>query len=447
MAGRWWLAKPSGNIGDLAGAMLDRTDNTQAPTGEPSPTGQPPREHAPAAWAAQLRQVDTQQRWLAREMERCQEQLSLLFEISTQMADRQEPDALETLLFRRLAALLRASVAFVDRAGCCRKFGLDGEVCGWDLPPGRVRAALGPHVETVRRARRVLAPPLTGDQAAALGGAHALVGALPRADVEPGVLILLRPANAPPFDDSDVLAADAVLSYGGQALGHILLVRHLQRSAVETVCTLVNAIDAKDNYTSRHSERVGSFAQMMGEALRLPRAQLQTLEWAGLLHDVGKIGIPEQILSKTGKLTPAEFELMKTHTRIGYEVLKPVARFEPVLDAVLYHHENHDGSGYPEGLRGDQVPLEARIIHLVDIFDAVTTARPYRAAFSYEDALQLLRTGSGTVTDPELTQLFLDLLNRCRQDEPLAFQTRFGHLFETPAASVDGPPVVHGGRV
>jgi HD-GYP domain-containing protein (c-di-GMP phosphodiesterase class II) len=205
------------------------------------------------------------------------------------------------------------------------------------------------------------------------------------------------------------------------------MVRHLQQTALETVCTLVNAIDAKDNYTAAHSERAGGYARLLGEALGLPRSRLQALEWAGLLHDVGKIGVPELLLNKPGPFTAEEWEQMHCHPQIGHDVLKPVSQLIPVLEAVLLHHENHDGSGYPRGLHGGETPLEARIIHVVDILDALTTVRPYRQAYPFEQAIRQLEMGAGTVTDPDLTKQFIETLRRQIATDPEGFCSRFGH--------------------
>ena len=119
---------------------------------------------------------------------------------------------------------------------------------------------------------------------------------------------------------------------------------------------------------------------------------------------------------------------MKKHSRIGHDVLKPVAQFEGVLEAVLYHHENHDGTGYPEGRFGKAIPLEARIIHVVDIFDALTTDRPYRGGYDFEQAISVLNDIAGRVTDPELTLTFIDALRRYRAEQPDEFRTRLAHL-------------------
>jgi HD-GYP domain-containing protein (c-di-GMP phosphodiesterase class II) len=200
------------------------------------------------------------------------------------------------------------------------------------------------------------------------------------------------------------------------------------QSAAIYLCTLVNAIDAKDHYTSAHSERVGGLARLTGEALGLSKEQIQALECSGLLHDVGKIGVAEQILNKPGALTPAEFEEMKKHAQVGYDMLRPVAQFQPILSVVLHHHENHDGSGYPAGLAGEAIPLGARIIHVVDIFDALTTHRPYRKAYDSELALRVIEAGAGRATDPKVTELFIEALRRHMTEHPADFRARFGHL-------------------
>lgn len=378
---------------------------------------------------AHLDHIEAEKDLLGRELLRCHEQLSLVFEIAEHSASQHDPDLIQATLLRRYGAMLTAGAIFLDRGGCCMRIQLE-ETDGprIELGPEQIRGALAAHVEFVRNSRRALVPPLTESEAAALRGARVLLSTFQRTDAEVGVVVALRAGGGPPFDAGDVLASESVLAYGAQALSNVVMVRHLQRTALETVCTLVNAIDAKDNYTSDHSERVGGFARLTGEAFGLSKARLQMLEWAGLLHDVGKIGISEQILNKHGTLTPAEFEQMKRHANIGYAVLKPVAQFAPVLDAVLYHHERHDGSGYPEGLHGDQIPLEARIIHVVDIFDALTTNRPYRERYDFDEAVQILEEGAGSATDPQVTRLFLEMLRRYRSEEPDDFRTRFGHL-------------------
>lgn len=199
------------------------------------------------------------------------------------------------------------------------------------------------------------------------------------------------------------------------------------RTTMETVAALARAIDARDKYTSGHSTRVAWLARRFGVALRLSPARLQWLEWAGLLHDVGKLGVPERILHKPGELTPDEFTVVRRHPRLGYEMLKPVTSLRPILDAVLHHHENHDGSGYPLGLVGTSTPLLARIVHIVDIFDALTSSRSYRAAHDVDAALRIMSEQAGTVTDPRLTRVFVRVVRREMRRDEAAFSVRFGN--------------------
>ncbi|TWT41176.1 Cyclic di-GMP phosphodiesterase response regulator RpfG [Phycisphaerae bacterium RAS1] len=390
-----------------------------------------------------VRAIQRENEDLGRELLRCYEQLSLVFEITEHIANLQDPDAIRDVLLRRYAGMLTAAEVFVCAGDGCNSIEMPAAAAASRraLSAEAVRECLRDEVEAVRSTRRVRVPPVEKTRSI-LGERPVLLAALRQADAETSVVIALREPGQPPFDSSDMLAAESVLGYGGYILTNILMVRSLQQTAIETVRALVNTIDAKDNYTSGHSQRVGWLARMTGEALGLPRGQLQMLEWAGLLHDVGKIGVPEHILNKPGRLTPEEFEEMKKHPRLGYDVLKPVSRFEPVLGAVLYHHENQDGSGYPEGLRGDQIPLPARIIHVVDIFDALTSTRSYRPSFGVQKAFDILREGRGTVTEPTVTDAFLAWFDAYRREQAEDFALRFAHCVDgAPAA---GAPAAEG---
>lgn len=362
---------------------------------------------------------------LAHELARSHQQLALVLAINGRLARLQEPEVIQAALLRYYGALLRAGAVFLETDGdCVDMWRNHAQGLRVELLPWQIRAALPRFIARVRTTRR----PLSIPSAPALDGARVLINALPVVAGEPGIVIAVRLPAQPRFGRADVLASESMLVHGAQVLRNACMLRDVQQSALETVCALVNAIDAKDNYTSNHSQRVGRLARLTGEALGLPRDRLQALEWAGQLHDVGKIGIAEQILNKPGRLTPAEYEQMKNHSRIGYEMLQPVARFQPVLSTVLYHHENHDGSGYPDGLHGPEIPLEARIIHVVDVFDALTTRRPYRDAYTLRHALQLLCSGSGRITDPQVTACFTDLVAQIADNDPETFAQYFPHL-------------------
>jgi HD-GYP domain-containing protein (c-di-GMP phosphodiesterase class II) len=171
--------------------------------------------------------------------------------------------------------------------------------------------------------------------------------------------------------------------------------------------SLTSAIDAKDAYTCGHSERVALLGRHLAMEIALPDPEVEEIYMAGLLHDVGKIGVPESVLQKTGRLTPEEFEHMKKHPQIGARILADVKQIKGIIPGVLHHHERFDGKGYPAGLAGNDIPLMGRIICLADCFDAMTSNRTYRKALPLEIALTEIRRCAGTQFDPGLSEAFL----------------------------------------
>src|SRR6266404_324038 len=180
----------------------------------------------------------------------------------------------------------------------------------------------------------------------------------------------------------------------------------LSRLHLATVEALATAIDAKDQTTHCHVRRVQIYAEGLGKLLGLSDAELAALNAGALLHDVGKLAVPDHILNKPGTLTPAEFEKMKVHTNVGAEILSRVNFPYPVLPIVKHHHERWDGRGYPDGLIGEQIPITARIMSVIDCFDSVREARPFRTGMTREEAIDLLRKGSDTHFDPRVVELF-----------------------------------------
>ena len=162
---------------------------------------------------------------------------------------------------------------------------------------------------------------------------------------------------------------------------------------------LAAALDARDPYTAGHSERVSTFAVAMGEELKLDAEAMETLRLGALLHDIGKIGVPDEVLRKPGALTAAEFEAIKTHPSAGARILRSIPFLAPHIPIVELHHERPDGLGYPYGLRGDEIPLAARIVHVADAFDAMTSARAYRSGRIPVEAIAELRRCIGTDFD------------------------------------------------
>jgi len=183
----------------------------------------------------------------------------------------------------------------------------------------------------------------------------------------------------------------------------------LEESYLATVKTLAFVVEAKDTHTRSHLDRAHDYAVALASRVAPELANDQTLRYGFFLHDIGKIGIPERILSKPGPLTEDEWAIMRTHPLLGAQILSPVKFLIPALPIVEAHHEKWDGSGYPRGLRKEEIPLGARIFALVDAFDAMTSDRPYRRALSFEQALEQISACSGTHFDPEVVRSFEEL--------------------------------------
>lgn len=177
-----------------------------------------------------------------------------------------------------------------------------------------------------------------------------------------------------------------------------------------TIFALARAVEAKDYQTNAHTERVGGNSRRVGEAIGLESDVLRNLHWGGIIHDIGKIGIPDAILTKPGPLSVEEYEVMKRHVLIGEEIASALRSLKHLLPIIRNHHERFDGGGYPDGLAGGSIPLGARIVAVCDAFDALSSNRPYRAGLSVSDALAALRAGAGTQWDPAMVDVLTELV-------------------------------------
>jgi len=206
-----------------------------------------------------------------------------------------------------------------------------------------------------------------------------------------------------------VLAAQAAI-----AIENARLFANTQETYYETIRSLAQALEARDAYTRGHSERVTRYALATAEALGLPARARRIIRYAGLLHDIGKIGISDSILNKSLSLTEQEWRAIRSHPLFGDTILEPLKFLSDAQHIVLHHHERWDGSGYPDGLRGEQIPIEARVVAVADAYDAMTSHRPYRRAMAHGQALAELRQAAGVQFDPRVVEAFLSVIERVR---------------------------------
>lgn len=234
-----------------------------------------------------------------------------------------------------------------------------------------------------------------------------------------------------------------VAGISGRLLG---LVDERRRSLIRTQITALKsfavAVETEDEPDGEHCDRVAANSRTLGEALGLRDRELEELYWAGLLHDIGKVTVPREILRKPGGLTLEEYLVMRRHARLGANLLSSIDSFRRVAEGVGAHHERWDGSGYPGGLRGEDIPLFGRILAVVDVFEALSSDRPYRKALSRQDAVEELRSGAGSQFDPALVETYCRLFEEGRvqvasQPEAAAEQPRLP--LHSQGRSLSGP--------
>jgi HD-GYP domain-containing protein (c-di-GMP phosphodiesterase class II) len=212
------------------------------------------------------------------------------------------------------------------------------------------------------------------------------------------------------FDDHDRALLENVAEQANATLAVIAAYDELERNYLSTIQALAGALEASDQYTHDHAQDVAKWAIEVGRRLGMDGRELRDLELGAVFHDIGKIAIPNEILNKPGKLTDAEFEVMKTHTIIGERIIAPISFLERVRPIVRHEHERWDGRGYPDGVAGEDIPLGSRIIFVCDAYHAITSTRPYRKAQPHDVAREVLVENAGTQFDPAVVQVFLDVI-------------------------------------
>jgi diguanylate cyclase (GGDEF)-like protein len=190
------------------------------------------------------------------------------------------------------------------------------------------------------------------------------------------------------------------------------LSQRANQSLIEAVFALAKTIGLKDRYSDTFSKRTTDYAVEIATLLKVPKTEIEHIRKAAILHDIGKVGIHEEILLKKSKLTDKEFELMKQHPQLSTDIIRPLHFLKGTIPFILYHHERWDGKGYPNGLKGNEIPIGARIIAIVDAYRSLTANRPYRKAYARNEAMKILEKESGTKFDPRVTSVFLEVLGR-----------------------------------
>ena len=232
---------------------------------------------------------------------------------------------------------------------------------------------------------------------------------------EPIGLIVLgesRSTNREPFDDDKKRLITVISDHAANAIRRANLHDQLEENLLQTIFALANALDARDSYISDHSNRIAALVDAMCAALKFDQKQTQAVLWAAKLHDIGKIGVPDSILRKPGPLNNDEWVVMKKHPIVGAEIVAPLAKLSAAAPIIRAHHEKFDGSGYPDGLAGEEIPLEARILTVVDAYVAIRDERVYRQARTHDQAITEIRKYSGIQFDPDLVDLFLKIANQ-----------------------------------
>ncbi len=353
---------------------------------------------------------------LSTELADSYEELSLLYKLSTSMVVNQAPaqflaDVCGEL--QQVVGLRWLAVRLIDNEP--RLQGLAGQliVAGHTgAAPDRFQAVAA---ELLKRFANATAPVIIDDTTTLgipelLGSAGSLlVVPLRREDGTLGLMIGGDKLDAANITSVDSKLCDSLANTLTIFLENLMLYEDAQAMFMGTLHALTRAIDAKDSYTHGHSERVALLSRMLAEAVGLDAETVERVYIAGLIHDVGKIGVPEAVLTKPGRLTDDEFDLIKMHPEIGGKILRDIRQMQDLIPGVMYHHERYDGRGYPHGRAGDDIPLFGRLICLADSFDAMSSNRTYRAAMDRQRVLDEIRKCAGTQFDPTLAEAFVNL--------------------------------------
>jgi putative nucleotidyltransferase with HDIG domain len=417
----WWVARSvSEPLAELASSVARVADGDYSAKVEASGSNEI------AALAENFNQMTDSLKERSESLTKKVLELATLYEMSRALGSTLDLDALLKSVLDSAMRIFGAEVGYVtmtDReTGELRIRAQHGVITGPDVA-NRLRSSMSEWV--VREGRPLIFNPPraedhTGQTEAVSGALAALCVPLLSAEGPIGALTVGTFDQERRFTADDVRLLATIANQVTIAIGNIGLFSSVQEAYLATVRALAAAVDAKDPYTRGHSDGVAAFALMIGAKLELSPDQMVALEMAAYLHDIGKIGISEDILLKPGKLTESEMSRMRHHPLIGANILKPVAFPWPIAPVVRHHHEHYDGNGYPAGLRGDEIPLLARVLTVADAFEAMIADRPYRRGRSHQEAILELRRCAGTHFDPRVVEAFISALESVETTGPAA---------------------------
>jgi len=358
---------------------------------------------------------------LSQESQRRTMELEAFYTLSRQLREAPSVDEMYPMIVERAMTLLASghgSLALLnaEREGFTRVYtvGIPTERIGSTFPVTGTRSG-----EVVKTGTAYVSEDFSAEQVPAMLdaaqyrvlGPFAIVPMRSEEEII-GTLCLARPKapEHPAFTEADIRLLEGIAEIAGTAIRRARLNHHLEQSYIELVLVLARAADARDSYTADHSERIATRAVTLARAMGCNEIDVQNVQWGALLHDIGKLGVPDNILRKPGPLTEAEWHVMRQHPAIGEEILRPVDRMRDVAALVRHHQERWDGAGYPDHLRGEEIPLGARILAVADTYGAMTDDRAYGKGRTLDDALAEICRCAGTQFDPRVVDVFCRML-------------------------------------
>lgn len=269
-------------------------------------------------------------------------------------------------------------------------------------------------IEVLKDGVPLLIPELGKEEAAAAETGSFMLVPLKIREKIFGVLTLSSGTSSEEFNFRELYYLSFIANKAAYSIENLALYENIYENLFSTLYAFVTALEAKDTYTQKHSKRVAELSIMIGKEIGCSQEELEILNIVGQLHDIGKIGIRDEVLLKPGKLTDEEYEIIKQHPAIGANIVGKLGFWNREMEIIRYHHEKYDGTGYPDGLKGENIPFLSRILSVADSYDAMASNRAYRKRLSDEEILDILKKGSGTQFDPVIVHLFISMLENAR---------------------------------